>query len=62
MESELELLYNDLPLYLARFPNEGFRGIHEVSADLRRIKLDADLSRRWSRESDPWIMAYWYYG
>ena len=60
-ESEPELFWGDEPLTLARFPNEGFRGVHEISPDLRQAKLDTDRPLRWLQENDPWILAYWYY-
>ena len=60
-ESEPELFWGDKPLTLARFPNEGFRGVHEISENLREAKLDTDRPLRWREESDPWIMAYWFY-
>ena len=59
--AEPELFWLDLPMTLARYPNEGFRGVHEVSADLRKVKLDSDRPSRWLAETDPWITAYWYY-
>jgi hypothetical protein len=60
-ESEAELFWGDEPLTLARYPNQGFRGIHEISENLREAKLDTDRALRWTAENDPWIMAYWFY-
>ena len=60
-KSEPELFWGDEPLTLARYPNEGFRGIHEISENLREVKLDTDRALRWTAENDPWIMAYWFY-
>lgn len=60
-ESEPELFWGDEPLTLARYPNEGFRGIHEISENLREVVLDTDRALRWTAENDPWIMAYWFY-
>jgi hypothetical protein len=57
---EPELFWNDESMTLARWPNEGFRGIHEVKTP-QRIKTDTDRMGRWVGEAAPWIMAYWYY-
>ena len=57
---EAELFWNDEPMILARWPNEGFRGIHEVKS-LQRIEIDTDRLARWVGETEPWILAYWYY-
>ena len=45
---------------LARWPNEGFRGIHEVEGE-ERITIDSDRLERWVGEAEPWILAYWRY-
>jgi len=57
---EAELFWNDEPMTLARWPNEGFRRIHEVVTD-QRIEVDTDRVARWVDEPEPWILAYWYY-
>ena len=57
---EAELFWNDEPMTLARWPNEGFRRIHEVVTD-QRIEVDTDRIARWVDESESWILAYWYY-
>lgn len=45
---------------LARWPNQGFRGIFELQTP-QKIKVDSDRLSRWVDESDPWIFAYWTY-
>tara|TARA_Y100000588_G_C13821136_1_gene739456 strand:+ start:451 stop:666 length:216 start_codon:yes stop_codon:yes gene_type:complete len=45
---------------LARWPNQGFRGIFELQTP-QKIKVDSDRLSRWVGESDPWIFAYWTY-
>ena len=57
---EAELFWNDEPMTIARWPNEGFRGVHEVHSE-QRIEIDSDRLVRWVAESDPWILAYWFY-
>jgi hypothetical protein len=58
--AEAELFYNDKPMTLARWPNEGFRGI-EKRTDLQHVVLDTDRLKRWTDEPDPWIFAYWHH-
>ena len=57
---EAELFWNDEPMTLARWPNEGFRGIHEVEGE-ERVTIDSDRLERWVGEAEPWILAYWRY-
>ena len=57
---EAELFWNDEPMTLARWPNEGFRGIHEVEGE-ERVTIDSDRLERWVDEPEPWILAYWRY-
>ena len=58
--AEAELFWNDEPMTLARWPNEGFRGIHEVEGE-ERVTVDSDRLERWVGEAEPWILAYWRY-
>lgn len=58
--AEAELFYDEEPMELARWPNEGFRGLRRV-LDLTRLEPDTDRASRWLQEADPWIMAYWRY-
>lgn len=58
--AEAELFYNDRPMTLARWPNEGFRGI-EAREGTTHIRIDTDRLIRWTDESDPWLFAYWHH-
>ena len=58
--AEAELFWNDEPMTLARWPNEGFRGIHEVEGE-ERVTVDSSRLGRWVGEAEPWILAYWRY-
>ena len=58
--AEMELFCNNLPMTLARWPNEGFRGAIKKH-DLQTVEIDTDRLQRWADESDPWIFAYWHH-
>jgi len=58
--AEAELFWNDQPMTLARWPNEGFRGASRLDG-VERVTVDTDRIGRWVDESDPWIFAYWFY-
>ncbi|HPA19040.1 MAG TPA: right-handed parallel beta-helix repeat-containing protein [Verrucomicrobiae bacterium] len=69
----LELFFQDKPMTLARYPNEGFIRISAVlgatERDVRGTKgrlegifsYDDDRPRRWIGEKDPWVLGYWFY-
>jgi hypothetical protein len=58
--AEAELFADDKPMTLARWPNEGFRGIKKRPS-ITEVVLDTDRVARWTEESDPWIFAYWHH-
>ncbi len=58
--AEAELFYNDQPMTLARWPNEGFRGVEQTDG-VERVKVDTDRLARWTEETDPWVFAYWHH-
>ncbi|MBT3380160.1 MAG: hypothetical protein HN742_35640 [Lentisphaerae bacterium] len=58
--AEAELFFNDTPMTLARYPNQGFKGIKGKEANTV-VKLDTDRVARWAAETDPWIFAYWHH-
>ncbi len=58
--AEAELFYKDQPMTLARWPNEGFRGVEQCDEPVR-VKVDTDRLGRWTSESDPWVFAYWHH-
>ncbi len=69
----LELFYNDKPMTLARWPNEGFVRIAEEAGgkkfDVRGRKGDkigkwiyeGDRPKRWADEKDVWVHGYWFW-
>lgn len=69
----LELFYNDEPMTLARWPNEGFVRIAEEAGgkkfNVRGRKGDKigkwvyedDRPKRWSDEKDVWVHGYWFW-
>jgi len=58
--AEAELFYDDVPMTLARWPNDGFRGIKRKHS-LQRVEVDTDRIARWVDEPEPWVFAYWYH-
>lgn len=58
--AEAELFFADEPMQLARWPNEGFRGVEAVEGAVR-VKVDTDRGARWADEADPWVFAYWHH-
>lgn len=69
----MELFYNDVPMTLSRWPNEGFVRIKEVlevtPVDVRGTKGDKggkfvyeeDRASRWLGEKDLWLHGYWFW-
>jgi hypothetical protein len=69
----LELFFQDQPMPLARWPNEGFVKIIEVvgktPVDVRGTKgcaegqftFDGDRPARWTGENDIWVHGYWFW-
>ena len=55
-----ELFFADRPMTLARWPNEGFRGLKKV-VDMTTLIPDTDHTKRWQGEADPWVFAYWHH-
>ncbi|MFQ5808641.1 MAG: right-handed parallel beta-helix repeat-containing protein, partial [Armatimonadota bacterium] len=58
--AEAELFLSDAPMTLARWPNEGFRGIQRKHSQ-ERIEVDTDRVARWVDEPEPWVFAYWHH-
>jgi hypothetical protein len=68
-----EVLFNDKPLTLARWPNEGFVKIAEVTGGERissngesgdkvgKFTYDGDRPGRWAGETDIWLHGYWFW-
>ena len=69
----LELFFNNEPMTLARWPNEGFVKIVDVlevePVDVRGTKgdkggklvYDGDRPLRWADEKDLWLHGYWFW-
>ncbi len=70
-ENRLELFFQDRPMTVARWPNEGFTHIAEtVGGDtfeahgrtfdrIGRFTCDDARLERWARERDIWVHGYW---
>jgi hypothetical protein len=69
----LELFFQDTPMTLARWPNEGFVKIADVVGgkpiDVRgttgdevgKFVYEGDRPARWVGEKDPWVHGYWFW-
>jgi hypothetical protein len=69
----LELFFNDTPMTLARWPNEGFVKIVDVVGgepfDVRgregdrigKFTYEGDRPERWTDEKDLWLHGYWFW-
>lgn len=60
--THLELFYDDLPMTLARWPNDGWAKVIQGPADegAREFTFTA-LKPAWATADDPWLYAYWKY-
>lgn len=58
--AEAELVCDDVPLTLARWPDDGFRGV-TAAKDPAVVETDTDRMARWAGETDPWVFAYWHH-
>ncbi len=59
---QLEVLFNDRPLILARWPNEGFvRVAKRVAEDEKgfTFEYEGDRPARWTQAPDGWLYGYW---
>ena len=59
----LEVFFQDRPLTLARWPNEGFVRISKVvdGKDSGKFIYQGERPRRWAAEKDIWMHGYWFY-
>jgi len=69
----LEIFFNDEPMQIARWPNEGFMKIAEVLGETPRdvrgtkgcaegiFKYEGDRLKRWAGEKDVWVLGYWFW-
>ncbi len=58
--AEPELFYRDRPMTLARWPNDGYRGVTTV-IDPVTVIPDSSRPKAWLAETDAWIFAYWHH-
>jgi hypothetical protein len=68
-----ELFFNDKPLTLARWPNDGFAKIADVTGGepmtvhgftgdkVGRFTCEDDRLARWTAENDLWLHGYWFW-
>jgi hypothetical protein len=69
----IQLYFQEKPMTLARWPNEGFvkivdvlknqpTEIHGTTGDkVGKFVYDGDRPKRWIGEKDPWVHGYWYW-
>lgn len=69
----LEVFFNDQPMTLSRWPNEGFvrikdlvvddgHKIHGIPGSLTgKFVYDGDRPKRWVGEKDGWLHGYWFW-
>lgn len=69
----LELFFNDAPMTLSRYPNEGFikitgvEGLTEVAWGNAKgraegiFTYEGDRPERWVSEKDGWVLGYWFH-
>jgi hypothetical protein len=72
VQPRLELFFNDQPMELSRWPNEGFikteAVLGQTPIDVRGVKgcaegifvYEGDRPARWAAEKDPWVLGYWF--
>ncbi|MEW6359373.1 MAG: right-handed parallel beta-helix repeat-containing protein [Planctomycetota bacterium] len=71
-EMRLEVFFNDEPMQISRWPNDGFIKITEVlgatEVDVRGtkgckegiFKYEGDRPTRWVGEKEAWVLGYWF--
>jgi len=69
----LELFFEDRPMTLARWPNDGFSPVADVAGPIEKNRRGYDVCRvgkfvyegdrpaRWAAEKDAWVHGYWYH-
>lgn len=69
----VELFFQDRPMTVARWPNEGFVKIVDIvvqdghkihgipGSRVGKFVYDGDRPKRWSGEKDPWLHGYWFW-
>jgi len=61
--AHMELFFQDRPMTLARWPNEGYARIAGLPAGTksRQFAYADDRPARWAAEPDVWVYGYWYH-
>ncbi|MBX7258647.1 MAG: right-handed parallel beta-helix repeat-containing protein [Candidatus Hydrogenedentes bacterium] len=69
----VELFFQDNPMTLSRWPNEGFVNIVDIVVDdghqihgikgskVGQFKYEGDRPTRWINEKDAWVHGYWFW-
>jgi len=69
----LELFFDDKPMTVSRWPNEGFVRIQDIVVDdghsihghkgskVGKFVYEGDRPARWLNEEDPWLHGYWFW-
>ncbi len=57
----LEVFFNEEPMTLARYPNEGWMYITDVAEGQGKFYYEGDRPARWLKEPDVWLHGYWYF-
>ncbi|MEA3364205.1 MAG: right-handed parallel beta-helix repeat-containing protein, partial [Candidatus Hydrogenedentes bacterium] len=69
----LELFFDDKPMTVSRWPNEGFVRIQDIVVDdghsihghkgskVGKVVYEGDRPTRWLNEEDPWLHGYWFW-
>ena len=69
----LELFFDDKPMTLSRWPNDGFAKVVDTDGPVEKNRRDQDVCRtgrfvyegerpeRWVKEKDAWVHGYWYH-
>ncbi|MFH1421686.1 MAG: right-handed parallel beta-helix repeat-containing protein [Planctomycetota bacterium] len=72
-ENRMELFFNDMPMTISRWPNEGFVQIADVLLEepmvvhgrqgdkVGKFIYDGDRPERWTKEKDLWLHGYWFW-
>jgi len=57
----LELFFEDRPMPIARWPNDGYARIVDVPAGQQggKFTYDGDRPARWIKAEDPWVHGFW---
>ncbi|MBI5092878.1 MAG: right-handed parallel beta-helix repeat-containing protein [Candidatus Hydrogenedentes bacterium] len=72
-EGGAEVFFDDMPMTLSRWPNEGFARIADIvvqdglvshgikGSKVGKFKYDGDRPSRWLHEKDPWLYGCWFW-